>query len=479
MSLEKKLITAAILACNCMGAVEVTIVTTAIPSIVKDLSGFNLSSYIFSVFLLTSVLSTTIFGKLADIYGKKLLLQISTLIFLVSSLLCGLATNMVFLIFARGLQGIGSGALATLTLAVVGDVFEVEERALITGYTSTAWSLASLVGPLLGGIILLKLSWHWIFYINIPIALISMILVHKYYNFEGVKNNETLDVKGLTFITLFVVFLIQSMTSLEKHSWMSINVMGQLALSIIFLIIFIKVEKHAESPILPYKLFNKEIILVMIITFLNSAVLIAVDVYNPSFVQSVQGYLPIYSTVAILPLSGAWVISAFALSRIISKFSTRQILIGSLALIAIGTIGLVIMVPSSNLWLIAISSIIIGAGYGGSYSMLLFVVQETLSKENMGIASGAVLFMRNLGQTIGIAAFGVLLNNYIQGYFNKMNIKVNMSTILENTSLSKTDVSNSLFIGYNRIYIYCLILGILCVAIALLLPKNKKLREYN
>lgn len=479
MSLEKKLITASILACNIMSAVEITIVTTAIPSIVKDLSGFNLSSYVFSVFLLTSVLATTVFGKLSDIYGKKMLLQISTLIFLIGSLLCGLSRSMVFLIFARSIQGIGSGALATLTLAVIGDIFEVEERAVITGYTSTAWSLASLVGPLLGGVILLRLSWHWIFFINIPIGLISIFLIKRYYHFESKNSKETLDVKGLIFITLFVIFLIQSMTSLEKHSFISFNVLGQLVLSIFFLAIFVRVERNVESPILPYKLFNKVIVIVMIITFLNSAVLIAVDVYNPAFIQNVQDYIPIYSTVPILSLSGAWVISAFILSKVISKLSTRSILTISLGLIAIGCMGLVLLKPNSNLIQMSLSSIIIGFGFGWSYSLLLFIVQESLSKNNMGIASGAVLFMRNLGQTIGISAFGVSLNNSVQEYFNKLKINVNMGSILESTSLKKIDVSNSLFIGYNKIYILCFILGLICVVVAFLLPKNKKLNEYN
>ena len=479
MSLEKKLILAAILACNIMGAVEITIVTTAMPSIVKDLSGFDLSSYVFSIFLLTSVLSTTIFGKLSDIYGKKILFQVSTFIFLISSLLCGLSKNMEFLIFSRALQGIGNGALATLTLAVIGDVFEVEERALVTGYTSTAWSLASLVGPLLGGIILLRLSWHWIFYINIPFALISMYLIHKHYNVETKKTDENLDIKGLVFITLFILFLIQSMNGIEKYGFISLNVLGQLLLSLLFLMIFVRVEKKAKHPMIPYKLFSKEIAIVLIITFFNSSVLIAIDVYNPSFIQSVQGYLPIYSTFTILPLSGAWVVSAFILSRLISKFSTKQILTVSLLLICIGSIGLVFLNKDSNLLHIALSSIIIGLGFGGSYSTLLFVVQETLSKENMGIASGMVLFVRNLGQTLGISAFGVILNSCVYKYFRNLNIKINMSTLLENKALSKVDVSNSLFIGYNRIYIICVMLSIFCVLMACLLPKNKKLGDYN
>ena len=478
MSLEKKLVALALFACNSMGAVEITIVTTAIPSIVKDLSGFNLSSYVFSIFLLTSAIATTMFGKLSDIYGKKKLLQISIVIFLVGSLLCGLSKSMVFLIIARGIQGLGSGALSTLTMAVIGDVFDVEERAMITGYNSTVWSIASLIAPMLGGLILMRFTWHWIFYINIPVGILSMILIQKSYKFKETKSSDSLDVKGLTLMTLFVICVIQAMSGFEKHPFLSINVLGLLALSAVFLVIFVKVEKTVESPVLPYQLFSKEIMIIMIITFLNSIVLIAMDVYNPSFMQTVQGHSPMMSTVPIVPLSSMWVLSSFLLSRIISRYSTKAILIGSLSVLAAGVLGLVMLTPSSSPWHMGIASGVIGFGFGGSFNMLLFIVQETLSKEDMGMASGSVMFVRTLGQTLGISAFGLLLNNSITKYFSNIGISVDTSTLLSDKSLKAVDLVKSQFAGYNNIYIACLILGVLCVVITGLLPGKKKLNSY-
>lgn len=478
MSLEKKLVALALFICNSMGAVEITIVTTAIPSIVKDLLGFNLASYVFSIFLLTSAIANTVFGKLADIYGKKKLLQSSIVIFLLGSLMCGLSKNMLFLIISRAIQGLGSGAIATLTMAVIGDVFNVEERAMISGYNSTVWSIASLLAPLLGGIILLKFTWHWIFYINIPVGLISMFLVQRYYNFEETKNSEKLDIKGLSIMTLFVICIIQAMSSLENNSFLSLNVIVTILLSILFLILFSKVEKRTEYPVLPYKLFSKEIILIMIITFFNATILIAMDVYNPSFMQSIQAYPPMMSTVPIVPLSTSWMLASFLLSNIISSYSTKSILIASLSILAIGVLGLVFLTPSSSPWYMGVISCIIGLGFGGSFNMLLFVVQETLSKENMGMASGSVMFIRTLGQTIGISAFGMILNNSIAKYFSNIGIRVNTANFLNNHSLKTHDIVQSQFFGYNNIYIVSFVLATLCVLIALFLPAKKKLNNY-
>ena len=478
MSLEKKLVALALFICNSMGAVEITIVTTAIPSIVKDLSGFNLASYVFSIFLLTSAIANTVFGKLADIYGKKKLLQISIVIFLLGSLMCGLSKNMEFLILSRAIQGLGSGALATLTMAVIGDVFDVEERAMISGYNSTVWSIASLIAPMLGGLILLRFSWHWIFYINIPVGILSMFLIEKSYKFEETKSSDKLDIKGLVLMTLFAICIIQAMSALESHSFLSMNVLGLVILAAVFVVLFAKVEKNVDYPVLPYKLFSKEIVVIMIITFFNATVLIAMDVYNPSFMQSVQGHVPMMSTVPIVPLSTFWVLSSFLLSKVMSRYSTKAILMVSLVVLAAGVFGLVLLTPESSPWYMGIASSIIGLGFGGSFNMLLFIVQETLSKENMGMASGSVMFIRTLGQTIGISAFGLILNSSVVKYFSNIGIKVNTSTFLSDKTLKATDVVMSQFSGYNNIYIASFILAALCAVIALLLPGKKKLSNY-
>ena len=479
MNLEKKLIAFALFSCTFMGAVEITIVTTAIPSIVRDLNGFNLSSYLFSIYLLTSAVATTIFGKLSDLYGRKKLLQISIVIFILGSLLCGLSNSMPLLIISRGVQGLGSGAINTLTMATIGDIFGVEDRARIQGYNSTVWSIGGLIAPILGGIILIRLSWHWVFFINVPIGILSMILIHRSYKATETKSDDKLDLKGLFTLTLIIICLIQAMSALEKHSIFSPNVGGLAVLAIIFTYVFTRIEKNVEYPVIPYKLFSKEILVVMIISFLNSTILIAMDVYNPSFLQNVQDYPPIVSTVPIVPMSVFWVVSSFILSRYIHKFSTKAILIVSLSILAIGCCGLVLLTPKSSPLFMGIYSAIIGLGFGGSFNMLLFIVQETVSKDDIGMASGSIMFVRTLGQTLGVSAFGFILNSSIVKYFSKTNIDIDPANILSNTAIDKTEIIKSLFAGYNNVYWGCLIVGIVCVIFALLLPSNKILKNYN
>lgn len=479
MSLDRKFIAFAIFACSFMSAVEVTIVSTAIPSIVRDLNGFDLSSYLFSVYLLTSAVATTVFGKLSDLYGRKNLFQTSIFIFLIGSIMCGISRSMTFLIFSRAIQGIGSGAINTLSLATIGDVFEVEDRARIQGYNSTVWSLASLIAPVIGGVMLIKLSWHWIFFINIPIGLLSIYLIHRSYNTVEVKNEEKLDVRGLVLMTIFIVFIIQGLSSLEKNTFFSFNVLIWFIPSVFVLFVFIRVERYVENPVLPVKLFSKEAVLLLGIGFLNSMVLIAMDVYNPSFMQNVMDYHPIMSTFTIVPMSVAWVISSLVLSKYLSMVSTKFVMLTSLIILLMGSLGLYFLKPDSSIFFIALSSSIIGFGFGGSYNLVLFIIQETLPKEDMGIASGVVMFIRTLGQTLGISLFALILNSNLSRYFSKSNLKVDTNSILSNAELDHTQVVSALFNGYNALYLSCVIIGIITLVIAVFMRGRIKLNEYS
>lgn len=479
MNLDKKLIAFAIYACSFMSAIEITIVTTAIPAIVKDLHGFNLSSYLFSIYLLTSAVSTAIFGKLSDVYGRKKLFQLSIILFLLGSVLCGLSQSMLFLIIARAIQGIGSGAINTLSMATIGDVFEVSERAKIQGYNSTLWSIGSLIAPFISGLMLIKLSWHWIFYINIPIGLLSLFLINRSYTAKDTKKAQKLDSKGLTVLTIFIVCLLQIISMLERKSIFNLDVLFMILVAFTSLVCFIRVEKEADEPVLPFRLFSKEVLIIMLLSFLNSMVLIAMDVYNPSFMQNVGQYSPIMSTITIVPMSAFWVIGSIILSRVISKYSLKHILIVSFAILDLGILGLIFLNANINLYLMVIFSSIVGLGFGGSFNTLLFVVQETLSKDDIGIASGSVMFIRTLGQTIGISFFGALLNSSIMKYFDHSKIKLDTNSILTNKTISTSDKLTSLFIGHNNIFIACFIIGLACVLISMFLQANRKISDWE
>lgn len=479
MNTDKKLIAFAIYACSFMSAIEITIVTTAIPAIVRDLNGFNLSSYLFSIYLLTSAVSTAVFGKLSDVYGRKKLFQLSILLFLVGSVLCGLSQSMIFLIISRGVQGMGSGAINTLSMATIGDVFEVSERTKIQGYNSTLWSVGSLIAPFISGLMLIKLTWHWIFFINVPIALLSLYLINRSYKVKEQSKPQKLDSKGLSLLTIFIICLLQILSMLEKHPIYDLSVIFLIVVAIISMMSFINVEKKVEEPVLPFRLFTKEVLIIIILSFLNSMVLIAMDVYNPSFMQNVGQYSPIMSTTTIVPMSFFWVIGSVLLARVISKYSLKHILIVSFALLDIGLLGLIFLKPNINLALMVLFSSFIGLGFGGSFNTLLFVVQESLSKDDIGIASGSVMFIRTLGQTIGISFFGTVLNSSIVKYFDNSNISVDINSILTDKTIPINDKLTSLFIGHNNIFITCFIIGFACIIITMFLQANKKISDWE
>lgn len=474
MNFNKKMLAFALLSCSFMSAIELTIVTTALPSILKDLDGFSYSSYIFSVYLLTSAVATTLFGKLSDIYGRKKLLQISILIFIIGSAMCGLSNSIFMLIAFRFVQGIGSGAINTLTMATIGDVFEVEDRAKIQGYNSTVWSVASLIAPIFGGILLMRLSWHWVFFINVPIGIICMIMIEKNYKKESHRLSTDIDVKGLFLLILAIASTMISMSELEENGVFSYRVLVPLILSFLILKFFSKVEKEAKNPVLPIKLFSPQIALVLIISFLNAMILIAFDVYNPAFVQNVQRQIPVMSFVPMLPMSIAWVFSSFLLSKVISKYSMKTISLVSLFILSIGTFGLFLLKKDSPLIIMGVSSAIVGFGFGGCFNIMLFIVQETLSKDDIGIASGAVMFVRTVGETLGVSLFGLITNTSIASYFYSKDIYIDTSTVLNNTAVDKNMVVDAIYGGYNHVYLACLFISIICVFLSIFIS-NKKL----
>lgn len=238
MEKQKKLVVVALMLVTFLAAFEGTVVSTAMPTIARDLNGYNLISWIFSAYLLTSAVSTPIYGKLSDLFGRKKIITIGILIFLVGTTLSGLSRDMVQLIIFRAIQGLGSGAILTLTYTIIGDLFDTSEKAKMQGFLSTVWGVASILGPFVGGAILAKLSWHWIFFVNIPFGLIGMYMINKYFHEKVVKRKASIDYLGSLFLTIAIVALLFS--CLESHNTKLLT--GLIIVSIVSIIIFCIVE---------------------------------------------------------------------------------------------------------------------------------------------------------------------------------------------------------------------------------------------
>lgn len=287
MDSRKRKIACSFLIAIFLAAFEAVVVASAAPIIVQSLHNFKLMSWIFSAYLLTSAMSTPIYGKLADLYGRKRMLLIGITIFLVGSTLAGLAQTMEQLIAFRAVQGLGSGAILTICFTMIGDIFTLKERSVVQGGISTMWGVAGLVGPLLGGFLIDYLSWHWIFFINIPFGLVVMYILWRYVHEQKPTRQPSVDSVGAVLLAgAIAIFLLAVMNSTGNvyEAW------GLGAVSLVILIIFYRYEQHVREPIVPLFILNRSMVTVNVITFGSSVILIANTVYLTLYMQSILGY---------------------------------------------------------------------------------------------------------------------------------------------------------------------------------------------
>lgn len=482
MDLKKRKIVIAIMVAMFLGAVEGTVVTTAIPTIVKDLNGFELISWIFSVYLLTSAISTPIYGKLSDLYGRKNILSIGIVIFLVGSSLCGLSRSMYQLIAFRAVQGLGAGAIFTVTYTIVGDIFTLSERAKVQGWVSTTWGIASLFGPFLGGFLIDYLSWHWIFFINIPFGILSIVLLQRNLRENFERKKHRIDYAGTIVLSFAIIVLLYGVLIGSKNSTF---VIVSLILTVILLVIFYFIEKKAEEPIVPFEIFTKSNAVVNIISFLASAVLMGADVYLPIYMQNVLGFSATISGVSMAPMSLSWLLSSVILARAILKHGEKIVIAFSTSIIVLSCILLLTLKVNSPLILVIIYAFIMGFGFGGGFNTMTIMVQSSVDYSKRGAATACNSLLRTLGQTIGISIFGSLFNLNILNYFNKLGIKgIELNNLYSMGNRSKgvsfDHIKMSINSGLQAIFISSIIIAAVCLILSFTLSSELKEKDgYN
>ncbi|AGX42804.1 MDR family MFS transporter [Clostridium saccharobutylicum] len=477
MDSRKRNILVALMVAMFLGAVEGTVVTTAIPTIVKDLQGFEIISSVFSVYLLTCAISTPICGKLSDLYGRKNVLSIGIIIFLVGSFLCGLSQNMCMLIGSRAIQGVGAGAIFTVTYTIVGDVFTLQERPKVQGSISTVWGVASLIGPFLGGILIDTLSWHWIFFINIPFGILSVILIQRNLNENFEKKKHNIDFAGIITLSIAMsvflnIFLSTENVSFNHNIFIGISVI----ITIVLLGAFYKIERKAKEPIFPFDIFTKTSTLVNLISFLASAILIGADVYLPIYIQNVLGFSAKVSGLALAPMSVAWLIASVLLGKVMVKLGGKTIIVISNIVVLISAILLITLGINSSIMLVLIYVFIMGLGFGGAFTILTIIVQESVEYKNRGSAMAANSLLRTLGQTIGVSAFGSIFNIYIVKYFVQLGINgvdpsnlYNVST--HNAAVTSEQIKLSLSSSLHVLFIILIAISIISLILSIVMPK--------
>lgn len=477
--MRKKNIVIAIMVAMFLGAIEGTVVVTAIPTIVKDLSGFELISWIFSAYLLTSAISTPIYGKLADLYGRKNTLSVGIIIFLIGSSLCGLSQNMYQLIAFRALQGLGAGAIFTVTYTIIGDVFSLSERTKVQGWVSSVWGISSLIGPFLGGFFIDYLSWNWIFFINIPFGIGSLILLNASLKESFEKKKHSMDFAGIAVLSSTILIFLYGLMSLEKSNSFTIYAAITFVATAILLIIFYFIEIKAKEPVIPFEIFTKTNTIVNIISFFGSAILIGVNVYLTIYTQSVLGYGATISGLSMAPMSVAWLLSSFILGKAIPKYGERIIIGASLLILALSSFLISTLTINSPLILVILYNFIMGFGFGGSFTTLTIVIQASVDYSKRGAVTASNSLVRTLGQTIGISVFGSIFNINIIKHFDKLGIKGIDPSNLYSTSnlatrLTTELIKNSLNSALHIVFISTIIIALVCFILSFMLNDGLK-----
>ncbi|MDA8194130.1 MAG: MDR family MFS transporter [Thermaerobacter sp.] len=404
---SKTWIVATILLAMMLTALDMTIVGTAMPSIIASLHGVSLYSWVFSAYLLTSTTPVPIYSKLADMYGRKPVFLAGAALFTVGSALCGAAVNMPELILFRALQGLGAAGVLPVALTIVGDLFTLEQRGRVQGLFSAVWGLAAVVGPLAGAWIVENTSWRWVFEINLPIGLLVLLILWRTFHEVIARRPHDIDLVGAGLMSAAVVLV---MAALLQTAWSpslrSATGLAGLALLAGFLVW----ETRAPEPVLPLAIFRDRLIALSSVVNLAAGMLMfGLISYLPLFVQTVQGGTPTMAGRAITPMMVAWPITAFGVSPLLMRVGHRRVAVAGGLMIAAGALGVAWGVSASPL-VLGIGTALVGSGMGLSLTGLLITLQGAVPWNLRGVVTGTTQFFRTIGGAIGVAAMGALFN---------------------------------------------------------------------
>ncbi|HEY2642962.1 MAG TPA: MFS transporter, partial [Galbitalea sp.] len=395
-------------------AIDGTIIATAVPTIVQDIGGAEAFPWLFSVYLLVQAVTVPVYSKLADTIGRKPVMLIGIGLFLLGSVLCGLAWSMPALIAFRVVQGLGAGAVAPMSITIAGDIYTLQERAKAQGYLASVWAIASVVGPTLGGIFA-EFNWRWIFFVNVPLCILAAIMIARTLHENIVKTRHKIDYLGASLITTSLTLLILAV--LEggvAWAWDSPISIAAFALGGLMLAAFVFVETRASEPVLPLWVFSRRLLVSTAFVGLGvGAIVIGLSAYVPTYLEGALGVPPIVAGLALAALTLGWPLSAALSGRFYLRIGFRNTVLIGLVLAIIGSVALAFFADTPSVAIVASACFVIGLGMGLIAVPALVAAQSSVQWNERGVVTGAQLFSRSIGSAIGVAIFGAIANAII------------------------------------------------------------------
>jgi MFS family permease len=406
---HRPLVLAAVMAANFMVAIEATIVSTAMPQIVGQLGGLPLYSWVFAAFLLTQTATTVVFGKLADLAGRKLVMLVGIAAFLVGSILCGFAWSMPSLIVFRLVQGIGAGAVQPTAMTIVGDLYSAHERGKIQGWLASVWAVSAILGPLAGGLIIQYFSWAWIFWMNLPIGALAAAGFWAFLHEKSVRGRGRIDHLSAGIFTVAIAAIMADLTALSTSGRLEIGLTTLVAL--VAIVLFVLQERRSPEPMISLELWGRRPIAAANgASLLAGMVMIGITTFLPVFVQGVMQKSPLIGGFALSAMVLGWPIGATVGVRGFRRFGVRSVLRVGGVLIPLGSLVFLVLNGESSPIVAGLGSLVIGLGMGLSSSASIILIQEIVDWSERGSVTASYLFARSLGSTFGATVFGAVLN---------------------------------------------------------------------
>ena len=481
---NRPLVLAAVMLAMFVSAVEATIVTTAMPTIASDLGGFSRYSWIFSSYLLMSTVTVLIYGKLADLFGRKPIFFVGLTIFLIGSILCGFALSMEQLIVYRLLQGLGAGAVMPIASTIIGDIYSTTERAKIQGYLSSVWGVSAVSGPVIGGLLVQYVSWQYVFWVNVPLGLLSMGIIYFHLHEPKETKKASVDYKGAFLLTAalssILIWLVEGGQGFPRFSTIGLSL---IILSGILFWLFFRQEKIAKDPLVSFSIWKNPVILYAnLVSFTTGIILIGVSSYLPTYVSGVMEQPAIIAGFTLTAMSIGWPLASSLAGHLLLRFGPFLVSFAGGVSLVIGTVMFVLMNATLGPVWAGCSSFFIGVGMGLTNTSFIVTIQGAVPRVQRGSATAANMFMKNFGNTIGASVFGAVLNGTLISYFAKEKLPYTIDDV--NTLLTKDgrsmisaeellSLQSGLDSSLNWVYIAIAIVAVVSLLLILKIPRGK------